>query len=54
MFISVALRETALTISISTGAPVSIKSAIVRVFSLSITEISEITRLKSDLPGRIP
>ena len=44
--ISVVLRETNLTIPVSTGEPVSLESEIVRVTSLSTTEISEITRLK--------
>ena len=44
--ISVILRETTLTISDWTGEPVSMESEIVRVVSLSTTEISEITRLK--------
>ena len=44
--ISALLRETTLTISVSneTGSPVKFK--IVRVVSLSTTELSEITRLK--------
>ena len=44
--ISVALRETFLIISDSTGEPVSMEYEIVRVFSLSTTLISEIVRLK--------
>ena len=43
---SVVLKETTLTISVSTCEPVSMESEIVRVFPLSTTEISEITRLK--------
>ena len=46
MVISVVLRETNLTISVSTGGPVSKEYEIVRVVSLSTTEISEITRLE--------
>ena len=45
-FISVVLQETTLTISVSTGELVSMETEIVRVVSLSSTEISEITRLK--------
>ena len=44
--ISVVERETTLTVSITTGEPVSIESEVVRVVSLSTTEISKITRLK--------
>ena len=40
------------TISDSTGKPVSMESEIVTVVSLFTTEISEVTRLKSDLQGR--
>ena len=56
MFFSIFyLRETTFTISVSTGEPVSVESEIVRVVSLSKTEISNITRLKkSDLQGSIP
>ena len=43
--VSIELRETTLTSSDSTGDPVSMKSEIVRVVSLSKTEVSEITRL---------
>ena len=39
-------RTTTLTITDSTGDPVSMESEIARVVSLSTTEISEITRLK--------
>ena len=45
-FISVVLRETTLTISASTGDPISMESETVRMVSLSVMEISEITRLK--------
>ena len=41
--ISVVLRETTFTISVSTGEPVPVESEIVTVVSLSTTEISEIT-----------
>ena len=44
--ISVVIWETTLTISDFTGEPVSLESGIVRVDSLSTTEISEIKRLK--------
>ena len=44
--ISVLQRETTLINPDSTGEPVSMESKIVRVVSLSTTEISEITRLK--------
>ena len=44
--ISVVLSKTTLIISDSTGEPVSMESEIVRVDSLSATEISEITRFK--------
>ena len=44
--ISIALRETTLTISDTTGKTVLVESEIMRVVSLSTTEISEITRLK--------
>ena len=44
--ISVVLTETTLTISDSTGETVSMESDIVRVVSLSTTEISEVARLK--------
>ena len=47
--ISVVLRENTLTISVSTREPVSMESEIVRVVSFDTTEISEKTRLKSDL-----
>ena len=57
--ISVVLRKTTLTIldSIQTDSPV--ESEIVRVVSLSTTEITEITRLKkqnkkTDPQGKIP
>ena len=49
--ISVVLRETSPIILDSTGEPVSIESDIVRVVSLSTTEIPEITRLKSRSSG---
>ena len=49
--ISVVLRETALTISDSTGELFSMKSDTVRVVSLSTTEISEKTRLKPRSSG---
>ena len=42
--ISFVLREVTLSILVSTGEPVSIKSERVRVVSLSATEIAEITR----------
>ena len=51
LFLFVELRETTLTISDSTGAPVSIESEIMRVVSLSTTEITEITRLKTSYSG---
>ena len=41
--ISVILRETTLTISVSTGEPVSMKSDILRVVSFTAMEILEIT-----------
>ena len=41
-----------LTISGSTGEPVSMESETLRVVFLCTTEISEITRLKSNLQGR--
>ena len=44
--ISVVLRETTLTFLDAIGDTVSTESEIVRVVSLSTTEISEITRLK--------
>ena len=44
--ISVILRETTLTISLSTGELVSMESEIVRVVSPSAMGISEMTRLK--------
>ena len=47
--VSVVLRETTLTISVST---VLIESNMVRVVSLSTREISEITRLKIRSSGR--
>ena len=50
--ISVVLRETTLSISVSTSEPVSMKSEIERVVSLSITEMSEITRLKIPSSGK--
>ena len=40
------LRDTTFTISDSTGGPLSLEYEIVRVASLSTTEISEITRLR--------
>ena len=49
--ISVLLRETTLTITVSTGEFVSMESEKVRVFFLSTTEISEITRLKIRFSG---
>ena len=45
LVISVVLSETTITISDSTGEPVSIEVEIMRVVSLSTTEISEITQL---------
>ena len=47
--ISFVLNKTTLIISDSTFEPVTMVSEIVRVVSLSTTEISEVTRLKSDL-----
>ena len=49
--ISVVPRESTLTISVSTGQSVSMESEIVRVVSLSTTEISEIRRLKIGYSG---
>ena len=43
---SVLLRKSTLSISVSTGEPLSMESEIVRVVSLSTIKISEITRLK--------
>ena len=48
--ISIVLRETLLTISVSTGEPLSIEFGIVTVVSLNTTEISEITRMKIRSP----
>ena len=45
-FFFVVRRKTTLTISVSTSEPVCMVSEIVRMVSLSTTEISEITRLK--------
>ena len=45
------LRETTHTISDSPRGPVSMECEIIRAFYLSITEISEITRLKSRSSG---
>ena len=44
--ISTALRETTLTIPDSSCEPFSMKSEVVRVVSLSTTELSQLTRLK--------
>ena len=44
--ISIELRETLLTVSVSTDKPVSIESERVRVVSLGTKEISEIMRLR--------
>ena len=44
--ISVVLRETTLTVSVSTGEAVLMESEIVREVSLNTSEISEIIRLK--------
>ena len=56
--IFVELRETTLTISDSIEAGSPVETEIVRVVSLSTTEITEITRFKkkkkNDLQGRIP
>ena len=49
--ISVVLRETTLTISVSTVEPVSVESELIRGVSHSITEISELTRLKIKSSG---
>ena len=43
---SVVQRETTLTVSVSTGEPVTMESEIVRVVSLCTKEMSKITRLK--------
>ena len=45
--ISVVLRGSTLTFSDSTVEPVPMESEIMRVISLSTTEISEMTRLKT-------
>ena len=49
--ISVVLRETTHTISVSTGEPLSMEYEIVRVVSLGTTDKSEITRLKIRFSG---
>ena len=46
-FFNRVIRESTLTISVSTCEPVSMESEIARVVSFSTTEISEITRLKN-------
>ena len=51
LVIPVLLGEITLTISDSTAEPDSMVSEIVRMVFLSTAEISEITRLKSDLQG---
>ena len=50
--LKIVLRETTLTFSVSTGEIVSMESQVVRVVSLSTTEISEITRLKIRSSGK--
>ena len=48
VYFSYLRRETTLTISVAPCGPVSVESEIMRVISLCTTEISEITRQKSD------
>ena len=43
---SVVQRETTITITVSTGEPVSVESKTVRVVSLNTTEITGVTRFK--------
>ena len=51
LVISVVLRKTILIILVSAGEPVSMESEILRVVSLSTTEISEMTRSKNRSSG---